>query len=176
MSIQELSQNASVKMCAAAHSKMKPITGELRSGEQLSVGDVARRSGLSISSIHFYESRGLISSWRSAGNQRRYSRDVLRRLAVIKVAQRIGIPLKEIAEALEALPKARTPTTNDWKKLSTGWRTRLEQRILELTALRDRIDRCIGCGCLSMISCPLYNPDDILGAKGPGAQLLKRDS
>lgn len=138
----------------------------------LSVGHVARRCGVSVYTIHFYESQGLIKSWRSAGNQRRYSRDVLRRVAVIKVAQRVGIPLSAIRSAFKALPQERTPTAEDWTAMSTHWREDLNARIRRLTQLRDKLGSCIGCGCLSLESCPLYNPGDRLSHKGPGPQLL----
>lgn len=138
----------------------------------LTVGEVAERSGVAVSTLHFYETEGLIASWRNSGNQRRYAREVLRRVAVIKVAQRTGIPLKEIREALGTLPEKRTPTSEDWKKLSERWRSQLNDRIERLTRLRDQLDGCIGCGCLSIESCPLRNPWDCLGAEGPGARLL----
>lgn len=139
---------------------------------ELSVGQVAQRAGVAVSTLHFYESKGLIHSVRNAGNQRRYPREILRRVAVIKVAQRAGIPLAEIAQALSALPENRTPTARDWQRLSTRWRQQLEQRIDRLTRMRDQMDRCIGCGCLSLKSCPLRNPDDVLGDQGAGARLL----
>jgi MerR family transcriptional regulator, redox-sensitive transcriptional activator SoxR len=138
----------------------------------LTVGEVASRSGVPVSTLHFYETEGLITSWRNHGNQRRYTREVLRRVAVIKVAQRTGIPLAEIREALAALPEKRTPTEADWKKLSVRWRVQLDDRIARLTRLRDQLDGCIGCGCLSLQSCPLRNPWDRLGADGPGPRLL----
>lgn len=142
---------------------------------ELSVGEVARRSGLAVSAIHFYERKGLISSQRSNGNQRRYRREVLRRIAVIKVAQRTGIPLSEIHRAIAGLPHHRAPTSHDWKKLSARWRTDLNRRIERLTRLRDQLDDCIGCGCLSIQRCPLRNPDDVLAAEGPGPRLLDPD-
>ena len=138
----------------------------------LSVGEVAARSGVAVSALHFYESRGLIHSTRNAGNQRRYPRSVLRRVAVIKVAQRMGIPLAAIAEALQALPNRRTPTVADWRRLSARWQQELDARIRTLTQLRDQLDGCIGCGCLSLKACPLRNPWDALGEEGPGARLL----
>lgn len=141
-------------------------------GKPLTVGEVARRSGLAISTIHFYEAKKLIRSERTRGNQRRYPRHVLRRVAIIKVAQRTGIPLAEIRAALEALPQDRALSAADWHSLSREWRNDLDQRIALLTALRDRLDGCIGCGCLSMESCPLRNPLDRLSAKGPGPHLL----
>jgi MerR family transcriptional regulator, redox-sensitive transcriptional activator SoxR len=134
----------------------------------LSVGEVARRSGLAVSALHFYESRGLLASVRNAGNQRRYARSVLRRVAVIKVAQRMGVPLAAIAQALQALPAGRTPTVSDWRRLSQRWREDLDERIRTLTALRDQLDGCIGCGCLSLKVCPLRNAQDALAQQGPG--------
>ncbi|KRA54620.1 MerR family transcriptional regulator [Pseudoxanthomonas sp. Root65] len=139
---------------------------------ELTVGQVAARAGVAISTLHFYEARGLIHSWRNAGNQRRYARDVLRRVAVIKVAQRTGIPLAEIQSALSSLPENRTPTAADWKKLSARWHAALDARIASLIRLRDQLDGCIGCGCLSLKACPLRNPWDALGEEGPGARLL----
>lgn len=138
----------------------------------LTVGEVAARSGVAVSTLHFYEAEGLITSWRNSGNQRRYAREVLRRVAVIKVAQRTGIPLAEIREALATLPEKRTPTSADWKKLSGKWREQLNRRIECLARLRDQLDGCIGCGCLSVESCPLRNPWDCLGAEGSGPRLL----
>lgn len=139
---------------------------------ELTVGEVAARSGVAVSTLHFYEAQGLIRSWRNQGNQRRYARDVLRRVAVIKVAQRTGISLAVIRDALKTLPSGRTPTTEDWKKLSVKWRADLDDRIQRLTRLRDRLDGCIGCGCLSLGVCPLRNPCDRLAKQGPGPQLL----
>lgn len=138
----------------------------------LTVGQVAKRSGVAVSALHYYEAEGLISGWRNQGNQRRYAREVLRRVAVIKVAQRAGMPLASIRQALEALPGGRTPTAEDWKKLSAGWKADLSDRITRLTRLRDQLDGCIGCGCLSLGVCPLRNPWDKLSKLGPGAQLL----
>lgn len=142
---------------------------------ELSVGEVARRSGLAVSAIHFYEAKGLIRSRRNAGNQRRFSRDVLRRVAIIKVAQRTGITLGEIRTAFEALPESRAPSAADWKRLSAGWRQALDERIVRLTQLRDQLDHCIGCGCLSMVECPLRNPEDELAEEGAGPRLLDPD-
>lgn len=138
----------------------------------LTVGQVATRSGVAVSAIHFYESKGLITGWRTAGNQRRYPRIVLRRVAVIKVAQRVGIPLSDIRTALNSLPNGRTPTEKDWAALSARWRSDLNERISRLTKLRDELTNCIGCGCLSLTSCPLYNPGDNLAKEGPGPRLL----
>ena len=142
---------------------------------ELTVGEVARRSGLAVSALHFYESRGLIQSRRTAGNQRRYTRDVLRRVAIIKVAQRVGIPLEEISTALASLPAGRTPDAHDWQQLSANWRRTLNLRIERLIRLREQMDSCIGCGCLSLSDCPLRNPWDTLGQDGPGAHLLETD-
>ncbi|MEW5837036.1 MAG: redox-sensitive transcriptional activator SoxR [Pseudomonadota bacterium] len=142
----------------------------------LSVGQVAARSGLSVSAIHFYERKGLIRSWRNAGNQRRYRRDVLRRLAVIRVANRTGLPLASIAVALADLPDERTPTVADWKLLSSRWRAELDERIARLTQLRDELTGCIGCGCLSLRKCPLRNADDRLSEDGSGPRLLDADA
>ncbi len=139
---------------------------------ELSVGEVAARSGVAVSTLHFYETKGLIRSSRNRGNQRRYARDVLRRVAVIKVAQRAGIPLATIAQALQALPDQRTPNATDWARLSVRWRDELDQRIATLTRLRDELSGCIGCGCLSLRDCPLRNPLDSLGEAGSGPRLL----
>lgn len=139
---------------------------------ELTVGEVADRSGVAVSAVHFYESKGLIRGWRTEGNQRRFAREVLRRIAIIKVAQRTGIPLAQIREALKSLPDNRAATTEDWRRLAARWRMDLDDRIARLTRLRDQLDGCIGCGCLSMGSCPLRNPWDKLAAEGPGARLL----
>ncbi len=138
----------------------------------LSVGEVAKRSGVAVSALHFYESKGLIKSRRNAGNQRRYTRDVLRYVAIIKIAQRIGIPLATISEAFSVLPEGHTLSAREWKQLSSRWREELDRRINTLTALRDELNGCIGCGCLSRSDCPLRNPNDQLGAQGTGARLL----
>ncbi len=134
----------------------------------LSVGEVASRSGVAVSALHFYEKQGLIASARTAGNQRRYERSVLRRVAVIKVAQRLGVPLAEIAEALSSLPVNRTPSKKDWQSLSQRWQAQLDARIALLNQLRDQMDSCIGCGCLSLSVCPLRNAQDCLSGDGPG--------
>lgn len=139
---------------------------------QLSVGEMAKRSGVSVATLHFYETKGLIRSVRTAGNQRRYARDMLRRVGLIKAAQRIGMPLADIAAALATLPDNRTPTARDWEQLATGWRADLEDRIARLALLRDRLTGCIGCGCLSMKLCPLVNPDDAVAQCGDGPRFL----
>ncbi|AEV61830.1 redox-sensitive transcriptional activator SoxR [Pseudomonas ogarae] len=142
--------------------------------KELTVGQVAARSGVAVTALHFYESKGLIKSTRNQGNQRRYSRAVLRRVALIKVAQRLGIPLAEIGEALKNLPDNRAPTAADWQTLSAQWSRDLDERINQLVTLRDRLNGCIGCGCLSMEACPLRNQGDVLGKHGPGAHLLEQ--
>jgi MerR family redox-sensitive transcriptional activator SoxR len=139
----------------------------------LTVGEVATRSGVRVSTVHFYERKGLIRGWRSGGNQRRFPREVLRRIAVIKVAQRAGVPLANVREALGELPMDRAPTREDWRRLSARWRDDLETRIHRLTRLKDHLDGCIGCGCLSTSFCPLRNPDDVLFAQGPGPRLIE---
>ncbi|WP_169735573.1 redox-sensitive transcriptional activator SoxR [Luteimonas huabeiensis] len=144
-----------------------------RSVRELTVGELAARSGVAVSALHFYEKKGLIRSLRTAGNQRRYPRDVLRRVAVIKVGQRAGVPLAEIRAALETLPDGRTPTVADWSRLSRRWRAELDERIQRLLHLRDDLDGCIGCGCLSLKVCPLRNPEDRLGEDGAGPRLIE---
>lgn len=146
----------------------------MRIAADLSVGEVARRAGVAVSTLHFYERQGLLASWRNNGNQRRYSRDVLRRVAVIKIAQTTGIPLAEIRQALETLPQGRTPTAKDWERLSARWKDDLDRRIANLENLRDRLSACIGCGCLSIRDCPLRNPGDEAGREGSGARFLER--
>jgi MerR family redox-sensitive transcriptional activator SoxR len=138
----------------------------------LTVGEVAARSGIRVSAVHFYEAKGLIHAARSSGNQRRFAREVLRRIAVIKVAQRAGIPLARIRQAFGELPAHRAPNKADWERLSAEWQTDLDLRIERLTRLRNQLIGCIGCGCLSTGVCPLRNPDDVLGAEGPGPRLL----
>jgi MerR family redox-sensitive transcriptional activator SoxR len=135
----------------------------------LTPGDVATRAGVSVSALHFYERQGLLESTRTSGNQRRYHRDVLRRVAFIRVSQRVGISLAEISDALASLPAGRTPTKADWARLSRRWRQNLDERIAYLQKVRGSLDGCIGCGCLSLTSCSLYNPDDALAQSGTGA-------
>ena len=138
-------------------------------GQHLTPGACAERAGVSVSTLHFYEREGLIDCTRTAGNQRRYSRDVLRRVAFIRVSQGVGISLADIAEALSTLPSGRTPTKADWARLSQKWRQRLDERIDHLQRLRDSLDGCIGCGCLSLKACTLYNRADELSRSGAGA-------
>lgn len=132
----------------------------------LSVGEVARRSGVAVSTVHFYEAKGLIHSLRSAGNQRRYPRAMLRRIAIIRVAQDLGLTLARIAEALATLPDGAAPDLADWDRLSAQWRDELDERIARLQRLRDGLTSCIGCGCLSTGTCPMRNPGDRLGREG----------
>jgi MerR family redox-sensitive transcriptional activator SoxR len=141
-------------------------------GSGLTVGQVAARSGVAVSTLHFYEAKGLIQSRRTAGNQRRYRPETLRRVAFIKVGQRVGIPLKLIGEALASLPEDRPPTRQDWERLSRAWRSELNLRIEQLIRLRDDLTDCIGCGCLSLDRCALRNPGDVLGQEGPGPRRL----
>ncbi len=140
---------------------------------QFSVGQVAQRCGVNISTLHFYENKGLIHSIRNAGNQRRYFKDVFRRVSVIKAAQKVGISLEKIKQAMDKLPESRTPTAKDWEKLASVWQEDLNQRIDYLMRLRDSLTGCIGCGCLSMKSCPIYNENDQLAEFGPGPVLLE---
>jgi MerR family redox-sensitive transcriptional activator SoxR len=139
---------------------------------ELTVGQLSARSGAAVSALHFYESKGLISSRRTGGNQRRYSRDALRRVAFVRAAQRVGIPLATIRTALAELPDERTPDREDWARLSEAWRTELDARIQQLGRLRDHLTDCIGCGCLSLETCVLSNPDDIFGDRMTGSRLL----
>ena len=141
----------------------------------LTIGQLAERSGVAPSALRYYEAEGLIGASRTSGNQRRYSRSVLRRVAFVRSAQRVGLSLEEIAEALATLPGGRAPTKADWTRLSRAWRPRLEAQIERLERLRDRLDSCIGCGCLSLARCGLQNPDDILAERGPGAAYLEPD-
>jgi MerR family redox-sensitive transcriptional activator SoxR len=139
----------------------------------LSVSEVAARSGFAPSALRYYEREGLISATRTSGNQRRYERSVLRRLAFIRAARNVGLTLDEVRDELAQLPAGRTPTTADWHRISRNWRERLNEKITAIEALRDRLDSCIGCGCLSLRACTLYNPDDSLGQSAqPGAALL----
>ncbi|HAT1572370.1 TPA: redox-sensitive transcriptional activator SoxR [Kluyvera cryocrescens] len=139
----------------------------------LSPGDVAKRTGVAVSALHFYESKGLIRSTRNSGNQRRYKRDVLRYVAIIKIAQRLGIPLSTIGDSFSVLPENHTLGPKDWKHFTTQWREELDKRIHAMEALRDQLNGCIGCGCMSLRDCPLRNPGDKLGEEGTGARLLE---
>ncbi|MEV1041815.1 redox-sensitive transcriptional activator SoxR [Streptomyces sp. NPDC050204] len=139
---------------------------------ELTVGQLSARSGAAVSALHFYEAKGLISSRRTSGNQRRYTRDALRRVAFIRAAQRVGIPLATIRDALAELPEERTPNRDDWARLSAAWRSELDDRIARLTRLRDHLTDCIGCGCLSLENCVLSNPDDVSGRQISGSRLM----
>ena len=136
--------------------------------DELTVGELSARSGVAVSALHFYEKKGLITSRRTSGNQRRYRRDTLRRVALVRIGQRVGIPLAEIAAVLATLPDGRTPTRHDWQELSGTWQERLNDRIRDLQHLRDDFGDCIGCGCLSLDRCPLANPARRDGPRGPG--------
>ena len=142
----------------------------------LTIGQLASRSGVRTSALRYYEERGLITSERTSGRQRRYARESLRRVAVIRAAQVLGLTLEEIRAALDELPQARTPDRRDWERLSQAWRISLEGRIAELEALRDRLSGCIGCGCLSLENCGLFNPGDQAAEAGAGAQYLFGDA
>ncbi|NUS43854.1 MAG: redox-sensitive transcriptional activator SoxR [Mycobacteriaceae bacterium] len=142
---------------------------------ELTPGQLSQRSGVAVSALHFYEREGLIAARRTSGNQRRYPRETLRRVAFIRISQRVGIPLRDIRAALETLPDGRTPTRADWARLSASWRTELDSRINQLTTLRDSLTGCIGCGCLSLSSCALANTHDQLAELGPGAAVFDRN-
>ena len=146
-----------------------------REDDPVTIGELARRSGIAPSALRHYESVGLIASARSGGNHRRYPRSMLRRLAFIRAAQAVGLTLDEVRTALASLPEARTPTAADWRKLASGWAPALDARIAALIALRDRLDGCIGCGCLSLKRCALYNPGDAAARAGAGARYLLGD-
>ena len=139
---------------------------------ELTVGQLAERSGVAVSALHFYEGKGLIRSHRTAGNQRRYDRDMLRRVAIIRVGQEVGISLAEIGAALAKLPEGRTPGKEDWARLASDWAAALDHRIAQLQKLRDGLTDCIGCGCLSTASCPMRNPEDRLATEGAGPRRL----
>ena len=140
--------------------------------KKLGVGFVAKRCGVNVSTLHFYEQKGLIYSNRNQGNQRRYKPDVIRRVAIIKAAQKLGIGLTDIKRAFSVLPDKATPNKQQWAAMSASWQQALNDKISYMQRLRDSLDGCIGCGCLSMQSCPIYNPEDILASKGPGAVIL----
>jgi MerR family transcriptional regulator, redox-sensitive transcriptional activator SoxR len=142
----------------------------------LTIGELSRRSGVAASALRFYEDEALVTSLRGPGGQRRYARDALRRVAFIRAAQTIGLRLDEIRESLASLPSMRTPNKVDWARLSKRWRPLLDERIKALTTLRDQLDACIGCGCLSLTACKLYNPADAAGSRGNGARYLLGDA
>jgi MerR family redox-sensitive transcriptional activator SoxR len=144
----------------------------MRTTDALTIGEIARRSGFAGSAIRYYEKLGLLTATRTAGDQRRFERSTLRRLAFIRAATNVGLSLDEVATALASLPAGRTPTRADWSKLSHGWRRRLDDQIAALVALRDGLDSCIGCGCLSLQRCAISNPGDTARSGGPGAAYL----
>lgn len=145
----------------------------MQTSDLLTIGDLAERSGIAASAIRFYEGHGLVHSERTTGNQRRFRRSTLRRLAFIRSAQRVGLSLEEITASLATLPEGRTPTRSDWARLSQDWRPRIDEQIERLEKLRDKLDRCIGCGCLSLQRCGLQNPDDEASTSGTGARYLE---
>lgn len=136
----------------------------------LTIGEVSRRTGVAPSALHYYESLGLIASHRTSGNQRRYHRHMVRRISLILVAKRLGIPLADVRDAFEPLPHDQKPTARDWHRVSTRWKRTLAERRAQIERLEHELNGCIGCGCLSMKSCRLLNPDDTLGERGPGPQ------
>lgn len=144
----------------------------LKSSDQLTIGQVAARSGIAVSALHYYEREGLISSARTSGNQRRYARDVLRRLAFIRASQRAGIPLVDIRDALDELPQQRTPKEADWARVASRWLEVLGRQIDYLERIREDLWTCIGCGCLSFDRCALVNPDDAMAVEGAGPRRL----
>ncbi len=143
--------------------------------DMLTIGEMANRSGVATSALRFYEERGLIVAERTEGNQRRYHRSELRRVAVIRAAQAVGLTLAEVSEHLATLPAGRTPTSSDWSRMSAAWRSLLEDRIAALERLREDLDGCIGCGCLSLAKCTLFNPDDVARRLGDGPRYLLGD-
>lgn len=143
--------------------------------DELTIGELSARSGVSHSALRFYEARGLIAATRTSGNQRRYPRATLRRVALVQAGRAAGVPLEQIRAALDTLPTGRTPTRRDWERLSRRWRADIDARIATLHALRDRLTTCIGCGCLSIDRCTLLNPSDEAAALGAGAHYLHRD-
>ncbi len=146
------------------------------SSELLSVGEVADRCGIAASAVRYYDDRGLITSTRTAGGQRRFARDTIRRIAFISAAQAVGRSLDEVADALASLPRRRTPTHADWNAVASSWRPRLDEQIDRLVALRDQLDACIGCGCLSLDRCAMYNPSDVAARLGSGPRYLLGES
>ena len=155
--------------------EVKPMNVSRHRKFTLLIGEVARRTGVATSAIRFYEDKALIRSVRTPGNQRCYTRDVIRRVSFIRAAQRVGLSLEEIRSVLDDLPEGRTPTREDWHKLATRWKPWLDERIAALERLRDRLSSCIGCGCLSLDNCALYNPDDAAGRLGAGPRYLPGD-
>jgi MerR family redox-sensitive transcriptional activator SoxR len=142
----------------------------------ITIGELAKRSGVAASAIRFYEDQGLVTSTRTGGGQRQYRKETLRRVGFIRAAQAVGLNLSEIRSALETLPGRRTPTKQDWERLSRAWQPLLQARIDGLIALRDQLASCVGCGCLSLKSCSLYNPEDVAKRRGSGARYLQGDT
>ena len=155
--------------------EMNGKTSSMVEVKRFSIGEVAARAGVATSALRFYEEHGLIRSERNESGHRRYHADVLRRVSFIRTAQRVGLSLGEIGEALASLPKERTPTARDWDRLASSWRPRLDDQIAVLSRLRDQLDDCIGCGCLSLSSCGLWNPDDVAAGLGTGPRYLLSD-
>lgn len=147
----------------------------MKAGDIIGIGDLARRTGLSVSAIRFYEAKGLLEPFRSAGGQRRFLRSDIRRLSFIRIAQTLGLSIDGIAAELARLPNGRTPTSADWRKISMAMRAILDERIAMIERVRNRLDGCIGCGCLSLKKCALYNPNDMIAMRGPGPQLVLSD-
>lgn len=145
----------------------------MKANDLLSIGELAQRTGLSVSAIRYYEDKGLVEPWRTGGNQRRYPRSDIRRLSFILIAQRLGLSLGEIEEAMKRLPQGRTPNAADWKRISGTIRQRIDAQIAQLEKVREDLDGCIGCGCLSLKKCALYNADDKWGEKGSGPRVLR---
>ena len=147
---------------------------KLHKDDFLPIGELASRTGLSVSAIRFYEDKGLVQAMRTGGNQRRFLRSDIRRLSFILIAQQLGLALSEIEQALARLPQGRTPNARDWRAISVSIREQLDRKIAQLEATRNKLDGCIGCGCLSMKNCPIYNEDDKLAAEGSGPVILER--
>ncbi|WP_341712819.1 redox-sensitive transcriptional activator SoxR [Erythrobacter sp.] len=145
----------------------------MKANDLLSIGELAQRTGLSVSAIRYYEDKRLVEPWRTGGNQRRYPRSDIRRLSFILIAQRLGLSLGEIEEAMKRLPQGRTPNAGDWKRISGTIRQRIDSQIAQLEKVREDLDGCIGCGCLSLKKCALYNADDKWGEKGSGPRVLR---
>jgi MerR family redox-sensitive transcriptional activator SoxR len=146
-----------------------------RGDELLSISEVAERCGIATSAVRYYESRGLVTSTRTRGNQRRFARESIRRISFITAAQAVGRSLEEITDALDSLPAGRNPTNADWSRLASSWRPRLDAQIAALTSLRDKLDECIGCGCLSLDRCAIYNTNDEVAVRGVGPRYLLGD-
>jgi len=147
----------------------------MRSTDRLSIGQLADRTGLAVSAIRYYETQGLVSAFRNAGGHRRFARSDIRRLSFVLIAQQFGFTIEKIRQQLDSIPNAKNPGKDDWARISNEFRVELDKRIETLTLLRDKLDGCIGCGCLSLEKCALYNPRDRAAAKGPGPRYLLGD-